>query len=80
MIIKIKDYDQAVEHFNQEINSQTKNEPFVGEGALIKWCDYCEENNSIDEDMETGFKDIFGRVQTFEPSEEFKQKYLEVSQ
>jgi|13_taG_2_1085334.scaffolds.fasta_scaffold69311_1 hypothetical protein len=81
MIIKIEDYSQAVEHFNQEINSQTKNAPFIGDGALLAWCDECEENESIDVCIETGERSIWGdHVHTFEPSQDFKQKYLRVTQ
>ena len=80
MIIKIMGYDQAVEHFNREINSQTKNAPFVGDGALLEWCDACEENESINTEIETGQHSLCGdHVHTFEPSEDFKSKYLEVT-
>jgi len=81
MIIKIRDYDQAVEHFNQEINSQTKNAPFFGDGALLEWCAACEEGESINTEIETGQRSLSGNhVHTFEPSEDFKSKYLEVAQ
>lgn len=80
MIIKIRDYAQAVEHFNQEINGQTQNAPFVGDGALLEWCNACEENESIETEIETGFRTERGDVQAFEPSQNFKNKYLEVTQ
>ena len=79
MNIQVKDYAKAVEHFNQEINNQTKGAPFIGDGALLEWCNACEDSESIETEIETGFRTPRGDVQTFEPSEDFKSKYLEIN-
>ena len=77
MNIQVKDYAQAVEHFNQEINSQTKDAPYFGDGALLAWLDACDDSESLETEIETGLRTMRGDVQTFEPSQNFKNKYLE---
>lgn len=81
--IRIKDYDQAVEAFNNELNDYHEKHiaderPYFGNGAM---CEYLSEFEDALRDgtnltWELGKKERNGYVASFAPSEEWEQAYL----
>ena len=80
-----KDYSNAVEAFNNELNNYHEKDianerPYFGDGAMLEYLDELEDalNDDTDLTWELGKKTRTGYVATFKPSSEWDEMYLEV--
>ena len=80
-----KDYSSAVDAFNNELNDYFQQNvedvrPYLGDCPMIDWI--CQHEDCLNEETdltwELGKKTRTGYVASFEPSEIWKETYLEV--
>ena len=83
--VTIKDYDQAVEAFNNELNDYFEREvenvrPYSSDNPMLSYVNEFEDalNDGTDLTWELGKKTRTGYVASFAPSEEWQEKYLEI--
>lgn len=78
-----KDYEQAVEAFNNELNDYYEKHidderPYFGNGAMGEYLSELEDalNEGTDLTWELGKNERSGYVASFAPSEEWEKEYL----
>lgn len=83
--VTIKDYEQAVEAFNNELNDYFEREvenvrPYSSDNPMLSYVNEFEDalNDGTDLTWELGKKTRTGYVASFAPSEEWEEKHLEI--
>jgi hypothetical protein len=80
-----KDFEKAVEAFNNELNNYFEREvesvrPYSSDNPMLSYLNELEDalNDGTDLTWELGKKTRTGYVASFAPSEEWQEKHLEV--
>lgn len=85
--IQIRDYDEAQNNFNDELNDMHERDiadsrPYFGSEAMEEFVNELEYaiNDNLDFDWEIGKRTRWGHVATFRPSDAWMETYLDMQE